>query len=83
VDSGANVHIVHDQSLLHDPVIYRPPRPLNLATSDASGGIVARGDVCLISPNGIPFGSIMYNVYQLLQPICCQCQLPLQMVCVW
>jgi hypothetical protein len=54
VDSGANVHIVHDQSLLHNPVHYQPPRSLNLATSDARGGIVACGDVCLISHSGIP-----------------------------
>jgi hypothetical protein len=47
VDSGASVHGVNDLSILHNPVLFETPRSLHLATSEASGGIVASGSVCL------------------------------------
>ncbi len=49
VDSGATVHLVNDLSLLHNPVMHSQPLPLHLATSDAKGGIIASGSVCLLS----------------------------------
>jgi hypothetical protein len=54
IDSGANVHIVNSQSLLFKPVVYQPLRSLSLVTSDANGALVASGDVCLMSPLGVP-----------------------------
>jgi hypothetical protein len=41
--------------LLHSPTVHVTPIPLHLATSDATGGIVATGSVCLLSPNHVPF----------------------------
>ena len=49
IDSGASVHIVNDLSLLHNPVMHGQPLPLHLATSDAKGGIIASGSVCLVN----------------------------------
>lgn len=49
VDSGASVHLVNDLSLLHNPVLHAQPLPLHLATSDAKGGIIASGSVCLVN----------------------------------
>jgi hypothetical protein len=49
VDSGASVHLVNDLSLLHNPVMHAQPLPLHLATSDAKGGIIASGSVCLVN----------------------------------
>jgi transposase InsO family protein len=40
--------------LLHYPTVHATPIPLHLATSDATGGIVATGSVCLLSPNNVP-----------------------------
>jgi hypothetical protein len=49
IDSGASVHPVNDLSLLHNPVMHAQPLPLHLATSDAKGGIIASGSVCLVN----------------------------------
>jgi hypothetical protein len=54
VDSGASVHLVNSMDLLHYPTVHATPIPLHLATSDATGGIVATGSVCLLSPNNVP-----------------------------
>ena len=43
------MHIVNDLSLLHNPVMHGQPLPLHLATSDAKGGIIASGSVCLVN----------------------------------
>jgi hypothetical protein len=55
VDSGASVHLVNDVALLHNPIIHAKPIPLHLATSDATGCIIASGSVCILSPQRIPF----------------------------
>ena len=55
VDSGASVHLVNDPALLHNPTVHSKPIPLHLATSDATGSIIASGSVCVLSPQGIPF----------------------------
>jgi hypothetical protein len=40
--------------LLHYPTVHARPIPLHLATSDATGGIVATGSVCLLSSKNVP-----------------------------
>ena len=54
VDSGASVHLVNNLSLLHAPTVHAAPIPLQLATSDATGGIIATGSVCLLNQQCIP-----------------------------
>ena len=54
VDSGASVHLVNNMSLLHAPTVHAQPTPLQLATSDATGGIVATGSVCLFTQQCVP-----------------------------
>ena len=49
IDSGASVHVVNDLSLLHNPAMHAQPLPLHLATSEAKGGIIASGSVCLVN----------------------------------
>jgi hypothetical protein len=52
LDSGASIHLVNNPQYLHNPVMYQSPKPLHLATSDAVGGIIAKGSVCLLDARG-------------------------------
>jgi transposase InsO family protein len=52
LDSGASIHLVNNLQYLHNAVVYQSPRPLHLATSDAVGGIIAKGSVCLLDARG-------------------------------
>jgi hypothetical protein len=52
VDSGATVHLVNDMNILQNPTVYSEPRTLQLATSEASGQIVASGSVCILNSEG-------------------------------
>lgn len=49
IDSGASIHLVNDLSLLHSPTLHSTPIPLHMATSDATGQIIATGSICLSS----------------------------------
>jgi hypothetical protein len=40
--------------LLHYPTVHATPIPLHLATSYATGGLVATGSVCLLNTNNVP-----------------------------
>jgi hypothetical protein len=55
VDSGASVHLVNDLSLLHAPTVHAAPIPLQLATSDATGGITATGSICLLNQQSVTY----------------------------
>ena len=52
VDSGASVHLISDLTMLHHPRMHSIPKPLHLATSDAVGGIIASGSLCLADARG-------------------------------
>jgi len=54
IDSGASVHLVNDVSILQNVTVFSDPRPLQLATEGAKGGIIASGSVCLLSQEGKP-----------------------------
>ena len=61
VDSGATIHLVNDLSLLHSPTLHRNPIPLHMATSDATGQIIATGSLCLSSAEQQPLW--LHNVH--------------------
>jgi hypothetical protein len=52
LDGGASIHLMNNSQYLHNPVVYQSPKPLHLATSDAVGGIIAKGSVCLLDARG-------------------------------
>ena len=54
IDSGASIHLVNDLSLLHSPTLHSSPIPLQMATSDATGQIIATGSLCLCSAEQQP-----------------------------
>jgi len=54
VDSGASIHLVNDLSLLHSPTLHSTPISLHMATSDATGQIIATGSLCLSSADQQP-----------------------------
>ena len=51
-DSGANVHMVSDISLLHSPRMLEKPIPLKVAVHGPSSGVIAMGDMCLLNEAG-------------------------------
>jgi hypothetical protein len=61
VDSGATIHLVNDLSLLPSPTLHRSPIPLHMATSDATGQIIATGSLCLSSAEQQPLW--LHNVH--------------------
>jgi len=46
------VHLISDLTMLHHPRMHSIPKPLHLATSDAVGGIIASGSLCLADARG-------------------------------
>jgi hypothetical protein len=52
VDSGASVHLISDLNMLLSPWMHSVPKPLHLASSDAVGGIIAGGSLCLADARG-------------------------------